>query len=200
MRTKIPVVISGIAGIAATVAFSLPAAAAQPAGIATPTAASVHVALSSKYSDYRVRPGDSVEFTGPCGSIRHGELVELIGGTVLDSGFAYQEEACGTAEVRPTWHGTVSKTAQDGVSTVHYLASGGDFGASVRVVGAVPPPTTTPPTTTPPTTTPPITTPPSTTSTAPSQPSAPTQQVPVKPKGAPQTGGGGMAAVVGTWS
>jgi hypothetical protein len=72
----------------------------------------------------------------------------------------------------PDWFGTVSKTAHNGTYPVSFTWHGKTYTGKVQVVGGKPPVTT---------------------------PTQPSQQVPVKPKGAPQTGGGGLADVVSSW-
>jgi hypothetical protein len=200
LRTKIPFVVSGFVGLAVTAAFSMPASAGQPSGTSAAPGRAGQIELTTGFPAYRVHPGESVVLDGPCGTISGGPgaLVELIGTAPLTVP-AYDKVPCQGDKLRPVWHTTINTDAHDGAYTMHYITTGGDYGARITVVDGVPP-VTTPPTTTPPVTTPPTQsgapTPPAKT-TAPAKQS---QQVPVKPKGAPQTGGGGLADVVSTWS
>lgn len=207
MRTKIPFAVSGFVGLAVTAAFSMPASAVQSSGTSAAPGKAGQIELTTRFPAYRVHPGESVVLDGPCGTISGapGALVELIGTAPLKVP-AYDKVPCQGDKFRPVWHTTINADAHDGAYTMHYLNTGGDYGARITVVDGLPPvttpPVTTPPATTPPGTTPPVTTPPtrSGASTQPAKTAAPArQQVPVKPKGAPQTGGGGMADVVSTW-
>lgn len=126
--------------------------------------------------------------------------------TVVSPGLAHpiQLRFAGSGPVGPRLAGTGLAGNRSGTYTLsftcydHWVVT-----ATLSVACPTPTGTATPPTTT--TTAPTITT---TTTTSAylrsnSRTCFPTggtgEQVPVKPKGAPETGGGGMAAVVGTW-
>ena len=211
VRTKIPAMVAGLAGIAVTAALALPAAAAQPSSGTTTTAttSSKSGVIELRKTDpvYRVRPGESLVIEGPCGSVGKNNFQELLGDNFDDPGRSFVIQSC-QGGYEPVWHSTVMKDAHNGNYFVSFTAEpGATYDAVVTVVGGTPvtPPTQptsptqpTAPTqpTTPTSSSAPTSPPASTQSSTPAQPS---QQIPVKPKGAPQTGGGGMADVVSTW-
>jgi hypothetical protein len=196
------VLASGLAGIALTAALSLPAGADQPTGTAPITTAPTtttapptstppvprYIDLTPTMANAIALPGNYLEFVGPCNSVK-GNQPPLRGATFLAPGMTHEMQRCLPYEtpVTPVWHATVSKNARDGVYYVSYVSGGITYGARVTVIDGRPP----------------VTKPTQPTSpvqpTQPTTPTTPSQQVPVKPKGAPQTGGGGLADVVSTW-
>ena len=200
MRTKSSIIASGAAGIAIAAMLALPAAATQQstgsgtpttvptsttaAPTTTPTAPSDpgELELLANFPSYTVHPGEAFELIGPCGSVpvpvKGG--VKLVGSVPVDGGLHQDENKCRPEDDEyPYWVGTIAKGATDGTYSVYFVGNnsvkyGTKFGARITVVGGTQP-------------------------TRPTSPAKPTQQVPVKPKGAPQTGGGGMADVVSSW-
>jgi hypothetical protein len=192
LRTKIPFLVAGLAGLALTAAFSLPAAADQPVNNgAGPTSNDVVIPLNNESTYYGVGPGQTVSFQGRCGTVtaKSGEP-KLVGRDFFANTGTYSYAAvdCPDGTLQPTWRSIVNAKVHDGFYTVYYVVKKGKYGATVEVDDGSGPPVTT--------------TPPPTQSTPPTKPTVPaksTQQVPVKPKGAPQTGGGAMADVVSSW-
>ena len=109
MITKIPFVISGIAGIAAAVPST-----------------SGHLELSKQFPVYRVHPGESLVISGPCGSAKNDAREELVGGDF--TGLSFTMETCAGGAELPTWRGSV----------IHFSSSVGTYGAEVAVVGDTP--------------------------------------------------------------